>query len=99
MVAEAGNFFVVVPFMLTAVAALLVIWYAMRGDKKGPTVPNLTARRKHPLRHLQVELNRAKKSVRDNSGSGPGADETEAKEQPKRARGRDDGPGRLRRLK
>jgi hypothetical protein len=99
MVAEAGNFFVVVPFMLTAVAALLVIWYAMRGDRKGPTVPNLTARRKHPLRHLQVELNRARKSVRDNVASERGDGEAEESEQPKRRRGHDDGPGHLRRLK
>lgn len=110
MVAEAGNFFVVLPFMFTAVAALLVIWYAMRGDRKGPTVTSLNTRRKHPLRHLQVELNRAKKAVRDEaaaqegqeSGDAAAAQEAQAQgagEKPKRRRrGPDDGP-RLRRLK
>jgi Cytochrome c biogenesis factor len=106
MVAEAGNFYVVLPFMFTAVAALLVIWFAMRGDRKGPTIPNLTARRKHPLRHLQVELNRARKEVRDKAAEegqegGDQAREAQAQgagDRPKKRRRGDDGP-RLRRLK
>lgn len=97
MVAEAGNFFVVIPFMLTAVAALLVIWYAMRHERKGPSVPNLTARRKHPLRHLQVELNKAKKTGNDKAAPKPG-EEAQEIEKARQRRDRGDGPG-LRRLK
>ena len=97
MVAEAGNFFVVLPFMFTAVAALLVIWYAMKGDRKGPTLPNLTARRKHPLRHLQVELNKAKKTAREKVSSEQGAEGANDAEKHKRRL--DPGDGRLRRLK
>ncbi|MGH8991048.1 MAG: hypothetical protein ACRDYV_06150 [Acidimicrobiia bacterium] len=97
MVAEAGNFYVVLPFMAVSVGALLVIWWAFRTDRKRPQLPNLTARRKHPLRHLQVELNKAKKTGKENAASEQGGAEAEEKDKPKR-RG-DDGPGQLRRLK
>jgi hypothetical protein len=98
MVAELGNFFLVVPYMCFVIAGITVIFIAMR-DRKPPSMPNLTARRKHPLRHLQVELNKARKAAPDpapeeqsDGKSGKG------EEKPPRPRRGGDGP-RLRRLK
>ncbi|MGH9038742.1 MAG: hypothetical protein ACRDZ3_00765 [Acidimicrobiia bacterium] len=85
--------------MAVSVGALLIIWWAFRTDRKRPSVPNLTARRKHPLRHLQVELNKAKKVGKESAAADPDRAENEEGDKAKRRRGFDDGPGRLRRLK
>ena len=108
MVAEYGNFFLVVPYMLFIVAGVVFIAIALR-DRKPPSTTNLTARRKHPLRHLQVELNRARKSAREAASAEQGevkAEQGDQKgggeksgERPPRRRRRGDGPGGLRRLK
>lgn len=96
MVAEMGNFFLVVPYMLFLIAGIVVIFISMR-DRKPPSTPNLTARRKHPLRHLQVELNRARKTAQETAPEEPGDEKKD--EKPPRRRRRGDGPGGLRRLK
>lgn len=106
MVAEYENFFVVVPYMFIVAAGVVFIAIALR-DRKPPSITNLTARRKHPLRHLQVELNRARKSAREAARAEEGevkADQGDGKkeengEKPPRRRPRGDGPGGLRRLK
>ena len=99
MLAELGNFFVVVPFMTLLIGGMLVIFMVLR-ERRGPTIPNLTARRKHPLRHLQVELNKAKRSTQEQKASEDGAGEgTEDSGKARPAARRGDGPRRLRRLK
>jgi hypothetical protein len=100
MVAELGNMFVVLPYLLFTVAGMLVIFYVLR-ERKGPSIPNLTARRKHPLRHLQVELNRARKTAEDKAAAEKGEEAKPKPEEPgpKREPRRSDGPRRLRRLK
>jgi hypothetical protein len=99
MLAELGNFLLVLPYLGFTIAGLLVISFVLR-ERKGPTIPNLTARRKHPLRHLQVELNRAKKVGQEKAAAEKGEEEKpEEPGQPKRAPRRDDGSRRLRRLK
>jgi hypothetical protein len=60
-----GNYILVIPYLLFVVAGVVFIMIAMRDRKRSPSVPNLMARRKHPLRHLQVEINRARKEVRE----------------------------------
>jgi hypothetical protein len=104
-VAELGNFFLVVPYMLITAAGVVFILIALR-DRKPPSITNLTARRKHPLRHLQVELNRARKAgsevARAEDGKEKGEkddkDEKKTDEKPPRRRRRRDGPGGLRRV-
>lgn len=96
MVAEMGNFFLVVPYMLFVIAGIVVIFIALR-DRKPPSTPNLTARRKHPLRHLQVELNRARKTAQETARDEQGDEKSGGKPPPRRRRR--DGPGGLRRLK
>jgi hypothetical protein len=102
MVAELGNFFLVVPYMLFVIAGVLVIFISFR-DRKPPSTPSLTARRKHPLRHVQVELNRARKAAlekaRAEQGVEQGAEKDEKSEEKPPRRRRGDGSGRLRRLK
>lgn len=98
MVAELGNFFAVMPYMLFTIAGLLVIFYVLR-EGKGPSVPNLTARRKHPLRHLQVELNKARKVAQEKEAAEKGEESPKEPETPRREPRRNDGPRRLRRLK
>ncbi len=99
MVAELGNFFAVMPYMLFALGGMLVIFYVLR-EGKGPSIPNLTARRKHPLRHLQVELNRVKKEAQEKAAAEKPEEEKKPEEPgPKPAPRRDNGPRRLRRLK
>ncbi|MGH9282833.1 MAG: hypothetical protein ACRD0S_07835 [Acidimicrobiales bacterium] len=98
MVAELGNFFAVMPYMLFTIAGLLVIFYVLR-EGKGPSVPNLTARRKHPLRHLQVELNKARKVAQEKEAAEKGEENPKEPETPRREPRRNDGPRRLRRLK
>lgn len=99
MLAELGNFFIILPYMFFTIAGILVIMMVLR-ERKGPSVPNLTARRKHPLRHLQVELNRAKKSVEEKAATEKGEEEPPEESPPKkRPSRRDDGSRRLRRLK
>ena len=98
MLAELGNFFIVLPYLFFIIAGVVVIFFVLR-ERKGPSIPNLTARRKHPLRHLQVELNRAKKAAQDKAAAENGEVESaEEPAKPKRPTRRDDGP-RLRRLK
>ena len=98
MVAELGNFFLVVPYMCFIIAGFIVIFIAMR-DRKPPSTPNLTARRKHPLRHLQVELNKARKTAPAPRSEEPSDGKSEkSEEKPPRPRRRGDGP-ELRRLK
>jgi hypothetical protein len=103
MVAELGNMFMVLPYLLFTIAGMLVIFYVLR-ERKGPSIPNLTARRKHPLRHLQVELNRARKTAEEKAAAEKAAAEKgeespKEPEAPKREPRRSDGPRRLRRLK
>ncbi|MDQ3947310.1 MAG: hypothetical protein M3357_19565 [Actinomycetota bacterium] len=103
MFGEYGNFFVLVPYMFIVAAGVVFILIALR-DRKPPSTTNLTARRKHPLRHLQVELNRARKSARDAARAEQGEvkaepSEEKTKAQPPRRRRPPDGPGGLRRLK
>lgn len=63
MIAEFGNMLIVVPYMIILTLGVVFIMIAI-GDRKGKNLPNLTALRKHPLRHLQVELNRTRKAAR-----------------------------------
>lgn len=99
MLAELGNLFLVLPYLGFTIAGMLVIFFVLR-EQKGPSIPNLTARRKHPLRHLQVELNRVKKDAQERAAAEKGKEEKSAEpDKPKRAPKRDDGPRRLRRLK
>jgi hypothetical protein len=98
MVAEPGNMFVVLPYLLFTIAGMLVIVYVLR-ERKGPSIPNLTARRKHPLRHLQVELNRARKTAEEKAAAEKSEESPKEPEAPKREPRRSDGPRRLRRLK
>jgi hypothetical protein len=99
MVADSGNFFLVVPYMLFIVAGVVVIFISLR-DRKPPSTPNLTARRKHPLRHVQVEINRARKAALEKARAEQGKEKDEkTEEKPPRRPRRGDGPGRLRRLK
>jgi len=98
MVAELGNFFLVVPYLCFIIAGVIVIFISMR-DRKPPSTPNLTARRKHPLRHLQVELNKARKAAPEPAPEEQSDGKRDQKEEkPPRPRRRGDGP-RLRRLK
>ena len=98
MVAELGNFFLVVPYMCFVIAGIIVIFISMR-DRKPPSMPNLTARRKHPLRHLQVELNKARKTAPESRSEEASDGKSEkSEEKPPKPRRRRDGPG-LRRLK
>ena len=64
-VAGRGNYLLVIPYMVFVVAGVVFIMVAMRDGKRSPSVPNLMARRKHPLRHVQVEINRARKAARE----------------------------------
>ena len=105
MIAELGNFFVVVPYALITLAGVVFIMIAMNDRKKTPSVPNLTARRKHPLRHLQVEVNRARKEAREKARAkdeantqANGQRNGEDKPSSPRPRRRGDGPPHLRRL-
>lgn len=97
MVAEYGNLLVILPYALITAAGVVFIMIAMRGDKKPPSTPNLTARRKHPLRHLQVELNKAREVGRAKQGDEKAEEKREQK--PRRRKRRGDGPGGLRRVR
>jgi len=101
MVAELGNILIILPYALITAAGIVFIMIAMRGDRKPPSMPNLTARRKHPLRHLQVELNRARETGRARQGEKKAEEKSEEKseEKPPRRRRRGDGPGGLRRVR
>jgi len=94
MVAEYGNLLIILPYALMIVAGVVFIMIAFRGDRKPPSTPSLTARRKHPLRHLQVELNRAREVGRAKQGDAKPEEKSE--EKPRRRR---DGPGGLRRVR
>jgi hypothetical protein len=93
MTAEFGNFILVVPLLVFSAAGTVFILIALRDRSSGPAgrIPNLTARRKHPLRHLQVEVNRARKAAREAARAEQGDDKGE--EQPRPRRRRDSGPG------
>lgn len=100
MLAELGNFFLILPYMAFTIGGVLVIFFVLR-ERKGPSIPNLTARRKHPLRHLQVELNRVKKEAQEKAAAEKPEEEKKPEEPgaPRPAPRRDKGPPRLRRLK
>ena len=99
MVAEYGSLMIILPYALITALGVVFIMIAMR-DKKPPSLPNLTARRKHPLRHLQVELNKAKETGRAKQGDAQ-PEEKKSEEKPRRRRRRDGpgGPGGLRRVR
>jgi hypothetical protein len=99
MVAELGNLLLVVPYMLFVVVGIVFVMIALR-DRKDGSLPNLTARRKHPLRHVQVEINRARKAAFEKARAEQADEKGDKKddEKPKRKRGPRDGPRRLRRI-
>jgi hypothetical protein len=99
MVAEYGNLLVILPYALITAAGVVFIMIAMRGDRKPPSTPNLTARRKHPLRHLQVELNRAREVGRAKQRDEKAEEKEKSEEKPRRPKRRRDGPGGLRRVR
>jgi hypothetical protein len=82
-----GNYILVIPYLLFVVAGVVVIMFAMRDRKRPPSIPNLMARRKHPLRHLQVEVNRARKEAKKRV-----AKLSDEEEKPERRRGDHKGP-------
>ena len=86
-VAGHGNYFLVVPYLLFVVAGVAFIMVAMRDRKDSPSVPNLMARRNHPLRHVQVEINRARKEARERADRQEGDEDKKPREETRTRKG------------